>query len=51
MMREHLSYRETAGIYDINDHKRIMAWERIYLQEGARGLYEVRRGRKSTGRV
>lgn len=50
MMQEHLSYRETARIYAINDHKRLMAWERIYLEEGAGGLYADRRGRKSTGR-
>ena len=25
-------------------------WERIYLEEGAEGLYIERRGRKSTGR-
>ncbi len=31
MMEEKLSYRETARQFEINDHKRIMAWERIYL--------------------
>jgi len=51
MMREHLSYRETAGIYDITTTNGSWRGERIYLEEGARGLYEVRRGRKSTGRV
>ena len=50
MMREKLSYRETARRYEINDHKRIMAWERIYLEEGAKGLYIDRRGRGSKGR-
>ena len=48
--RERLSYRETARIYEINDHKRIMAWERIYLEEGAGGLYIDHRGRGSKGR-
>ena len=44
MMREKLSYRETARVYEINDHKRVMAWERIYLEEGPEGLYIERRG-------
>ena len=30
--------------------KSVAAWERIYLEEGAEGLYIERRGRKSTGR-
>ena len=50
MMREKLSYRETARVYEINDHKQIMAWERIYLEEGPEGLYVERRGRGSKGR-
>ena len=50
MHREKLSYRETARQFDICDHDRVAAWERIYLEEGADGLYAERRGRKSTGR-
>ena len=51
MRREKMSYSETARQYNINDHKRIMAWERIYLEEGAEGLYIERRGRGSSGRT
>ena len=50
MMREKLSYRETARLYGINDHTRVMAWERIYLEEGPEGLYIERRGRGNKGR-
>lgn len=47
--REKLSYRETARQFDISN-SRVTAWERIYIEEGADGLYAERRGRKSTGR-
>ena len=50
MQQEKLSYRETARRYEINDHKQIMAWERIYLTEGPEGFAVERRGRGSTGR-
>ncbi len=50
MHREKLSYRETARQFDICNHDRVAAWEQIYLEEGAEGLYIERRGRKSTGR-
>lgn len=50
MMREKLSCRETARLYEINDHTRVMAWERIYLEEGPEGLYIERRGRGNKGR-
>ena len=50
MHREKLSYRETARQFDICDHDRVAAWERIYLEEGAEGLFIEHRGRKSTGR-
>ena len=50
MQQEKLSYSETARRYEINDHKQIMAWERIYLTEGAEGFAVERRGRGSTGR-
>ena len=49
MHREKLSYRETARQFDISN-SRVTAWARIYLEEGAEGLYAERRGRKSTGR-
>jgi len=50
MQREKLSYCEAARQFDISDHKRVAAWERIYLEEGAEGLQMERRGRKSTER-
>ena len=48
MHEEHLSFRETARQFEINDHTRVLLWERIYLEEGPEGLYIERRGRKST---
>jgi transposase-like protein len=48
MISERLSYRETARQFDINDHKRVAAWEQIYLEEGKEGLYVERRGRASS---
>ena len=50
MMREKLSYREAARQFEIRDHNRVASWERIYLMEGAEGLYIERRGRSSKGR-
>ena len=50
MQREGLSYSETAREFEVNDHKRIMNWERIYLTEGPEGLAVERRGRGSKGR-
>ena len=50
MMEEKLSYSETARRFEINDHKQIMAWERIYLAEGPEGFAIERRGRRSSGR-
>ena len=32
MHREKLSYRETARQFDIRNHDRVAAWERIYLE-------------------
>ena len=49
MEKEGLSYRETAKRYEINDHKQVAKWERIYLEEGAEGLYIERRGGSSKG--
>ena len=48
MHEEQLSFRETARQFEINDHTRVLLWERIYLEEGPEGLYIERRGRKST---
>ena len=50
MMKEKLSYCETARQFEISDDKRIAAWERIYLTEGPEGFAVERRGRGSTGR-
>lgn len=50
MRKEGLSYKETAGKFEVNGHNRIQAWERIYLEEGPEGFQIERRGRKSTGR-
>lgn len=49
MHREQLSYTETARQFEIPCYKRIASWERIYLTEGAEGLYVERRGRGSKG--
>ncbi len=49
MKEEQPGDRETAerfGVY----HKRVMDWERIYLEEGPEGLAIERRGHGSTGR-
>ena len=52
MREHHLSYNETVRKYwDIsrgqehNYQKQIQRWERIYLEEGAEGLMQERRGR------
>ena len=58
MRENHLSYRETVRKYwstqseaeEVKYKGRVKAWERIYLEEGAAGLMEERRGRKGTGR-
>ena len=50
MMKEKLSYRETARQFEISDNKRIAAWERIYLEEGPEGLAIERRGHSSKSR-
>ena len=49
MRNKGLSYMETAERFGLR-HKRIQDWERIYLTEGAEGLYIDHRGRGSTGR-
>jgi len=50
MLKNKLSYSETARIFEVSDHHRIQAWERIYLEEGADGFTIERRGRGSKGR-
>lgn len=50
MTQEKLSYRETAVRFGIGNHSHVANWERIYLMEGAGGLYIKRRGRGSKGR-
>ena len=49
MEREHLSVRSAMKEFEINDHKIIERWERIYLEDGPEGLAIERRGRRSTG--
>ena len=50
MKKEHLSVRSAMKEFEINDHKIIERWERIYLEEGPEGLAIERRGHGSTGR-
>lgn len=45
MQKEKLSCCETARQFEISDHKRVAAWERIYMTEGPEGLAIERRGR------
>lgn len=40
-----LSYCEVARKYELSNHSIPQRWERIYLEEGAEGLYIERRGR------
>ena len=44
MHREKLSYKEAEHQFDLPNN-RAAAWERIYLEKGAEGLYIERRGR------
>lgn len=46
LRNEKLSYHETAERFGIR-HKRVLDWERIYLEDGPEGLYVERRGRAS----
>jgi Transposase. len=50
MYKEKLSYSETARQFEVSNHHRIQAWERIYLTEGVEGFKLERRGRGSKGR-
>jgi transposase len=38
-----LAYREAAREFRLSDHKMIMKWERVYLEEGSEGLFVKRR--------
>lgn len=49
MKNERLSIYATMQEFEINDHKIIERWERIYLEEGPEGLAVERRGRNRTG--
>ncbi len=50
MQGERLSYSETARRFEVNSHRRIQEWERIYLEEGPEGFAVERRGHGSKGR-
>ena len=50
MQQEQLSYSETVRRFEVNSHRRIQDWERIYLTEGPEGFAIERRGRSSKGR-
>ena len=43
-----ISYSEAARKYELPNHHIPQKWERIYLEEGAEGLYVERRGRASS---
>ena len=47
MRKNGMSQSETAKKYGIT-HSMVQLWERIYLEEGAEGLYIERRGRASS---
>jgi transposase len=49
MQKNGLSQYETAEKYGIT-RSMIQRWERIYFEEGSKGLYIERRGRGSKGR-
>ena len=49
MLKENLSYSETARQFEVKDHHLIQSWERIYLTEGPEGLFVERRGRGKKG--
>ena len=51
MQKEKLSYSEAARHFEINNHKRVAARERIYLEEGQAGLTMERRSRRSKDRL
>jgi transposase len=48
--QNHLSYSEAMKKYGIGGKMSIQRWERIYLEEGPKGLSIERRGHGSKGR-
>ena len=50
MQKEKLSYSEAVSRFEISNHKRVAAWEQIYLEEGPEGFFIEWRGRSSKGR-
>ena len=50
VVKDDLSYKKAARLYEVQGHSRIQRWARIYLEEGPDGFAVERRGRKSTGR-
>lgn len=55
MHENHLGYRETARKHKLGNNvcqgkNLAIKWERIYLEEGAAGLVEERRGRGAKGK-
>lgn len=48
IQKEHLSYSEAAERFEVSQDTVVAKWERIYLEEGAEGLYIERRGRASS---
>ena len=51
VLKEGMSYREAARVYEVDGHGRIQSWERIYLTEGPEGLSIERRGCNSKGHL
>ena len=45
MHANHLSATQTANHFKLGATDVVLKWERIYYEEGPRGLYEERRGR------
>ena len=50
MLKEKLSYRETARRFEVSSDTRIKEWERIYFTEGPEAFAVEHRGHSSTGR-
>lgn len=50
MLKEKLSYRETARRFEVSSDTRIKDWERIYFTEGPEAFAVEHRGHSSTGR-
>ena len=49
VVKEGLSYKETARVHEIAEHSRIQSRERIYLAEGSEGLTIECRGEAAKG--